>query len=408
MRVRLSQAAKGVLGVVGHAGCGHAHSNNGFIQDDSGGLATLLALFQEATGVSLTIESVAVTPGVRGFFEVRTVSGGVGRCSARRGITLQEGRLARAVEGQEAIRTQALALDAFGRIYGQGAHEAPVALQTAIANAAMDSFAKAYPERFHVADEGLAGNCGRILGTVLDMDGVPVSAMALSNASEGGIGPNEDLEGNAFLLGKKTVMEPLDLHRLPTLVVEGKVFSPSLCAELAEPTFLVRASVDDNPVAAEALMDALSALGYPATYPREALKRMEGALRGVTRSAGDAVVAFGERLREARTSAAKVAVLAELIAYASQDAGGLSFMTDDLHEVVSGPGMMPGTSAVLSLLMPQAYIDQHVMPYLTEYDVTLYVAIIKAAVARLHDRLPEAQACLDQRAHKGDLDVFVL
>ena len=407
MRVRLSSARQGVLGVVGHAGCGHAHSNNGFIQDDSGGLAALLTLFQEAADLPLTIESVGVTAGRNGFFEVRTVSGGVGRCSARRGITLQEGRLARAVEGQEAIRTQTLALDAFGRIYGQGAHEAPVALQTAIANAALDSFVKARPDCFLAADEGLAGNCGRIVGTVLDLDGVAVSAMALSNASEGGIGPNEDLEGNAFVLGKKTVMEPLGLCHLPTLVIEGKVYTPSLCDPLREETFLVRASVDDNPVAGQALMDALDALGYASLYPKEALKRVPGGLEAVTRAAGDAVVVFGERLREARTSTAKVAVLAELIAFASQDAGGLSFMSDRLHEVVGGPGIMPGTSAVLSLLVPQAYIERHVMPYLTEYDVSRYVAVIKKAVGHLRQRLPEAVACLEQRAHSGDLDPFV-
>ena len=225
MRIQLSTAPRGVIGLVGHVGCGHAHSTNGFIQDDSAGLAALLALFQEATDLPLTIAEVKAQTGRNGSFEVVTVSGGVGRATARRGITPQEARLARAVEGQEALRTQSLAINAFGRIYGQGAHEAPVALQTAIANAALDSFVKAFPERFHHADEELPGNCGRIIGTVLDFGGIPVSAMALSNASIGGIGPNEDLEGNVYLHGKKAVMTPLDLQKIPSLVIESKVFT---------------------------------------------------------------------------------------------------------------------------------------------------------------------------------------
>ena len=32
-----------VIGISGHAGCGHAHSHCGFVQDDSGGLAAVLA-----------------------------------------------------------------------------------------------------------------------------------------------------------------------------------------------------------------------------------------------------------------------------------------------------------------------------------------------------------------------------
>ena len=107
MRIQPSTAPRGVLGLVGHAGCGHAHSTNGFIQDDSAGLAALLSLFQEATDLPLTIAEVSAQPGKNGWFEVSTVSGGVGRARARRGITPQEARLARVVEGREAIRTQA-------------------------------------------------------------------------------------------------------------------------------------------------------------------------------------------------------------------------------------------------------------------------------------------------------------
>ena len=406
MRIQPSTAPRGVLGLVGHAGCGHAHSTNGFIQDDSAGLAALLSLFQEATDLPLTIAEVSAQPGKNGWFEVSTVSGGVGRARARRGITPQEARLARVVEGREAIRTQALAIDAFGRIYGQGAHEAPVALQTAIANAALDSFVKAFPDRFHHASEELPGNCGRIIGTVLDFGGIPVSAMALTNASEGGIGPNEDLEGNVFRYGKKTVMTPLDLHRLPSLVIESKVFTLPACAELGTSTFMVRASEDDNPEVAQACMETLDHLGFAAVWPRDQLKRAPGALRAITRCAGEKLAALGQRLAEATTAADKVAILAEIIAFASQDAGGLSFMSDDLHEIVGGVGLMPGTAAVLSLLVPPHEIEHQVIPCLTEHDVTRYTAVIKNTIPRLYARLDEARNILNSRNYTGDLDAL--
>ena len=407
MRVQFSAAPQGVIGLAGHAGCGHAHSNNGFIQDDSGGLAALLTLLREAADLPLTIASVTAQTGRQGGFEVRTVSGGVGRCTARRGITPQEARLAQAVEGQEAIRTQALAVQAFGRMYGQGAHEAPVALQAAIANAALDSFVQAFPDRFHHAWEGIPGNGGRIIGTVLDMGGIPVSVMAVVNVTEGGIGPNEDLEGNAFARGKKAVMQPMNMQNLPTLVVEGKVFTLPACAELEQDTFLVRASEDDNTEVAEACMEALADLGFAGTWPPGVLKRAPGGLRATTQQAGEHLVALGQRLAAATTAADKVAVLAEIVTFASQDAGGLSFMSDRVHEVVGGPGCMPGTAAVLSLLVPQAYIDHHVMPCLTEHDVARYIAFIKAFVPRLHARLGAAQAMLQSRQYAGDLDALL-
>ena len=158
-----SLEAQAVVGISGHAGCGHAHSHCGFVQDDSGGLAAVLTILQR----DLTITRVNVQIGRKGFFEVETAAGGKGFASARRGITSAEARLAQAVVGRQAVCTQALASTAFGRIYGQGAMEVPVALQTAIALAALDSFEVAFPESVLASDEGVTGNCGRILGTKL-------------------------------------------------------------------------------------------------------------------------------------------------------------------------------------------------------------------------------------------------
>ena len=407
MHLSLSAQKQGVLGISGHAGCGHAHSNDGFVQDDSGGLAAVLAIFQEATGLSLEIRSVRAVVGRNGYFEVETVSGGKGRCSARRGITPHEARLAHYVEGQQAIRTQALAEAAFGRIYGQGAMEPAVALQAAIANAALDSFVRNFPDSFYAAPEGIEGNCGLIAGAVIDFDGIPVSVMGVCNATEGGLGPNEDLEGNACLYGKRPVMEALGLDKLPTFVVEGKVFVLPLCGTFDKPHFVVRAFADDdNIVVAEAYLAALEKLGYPAVYPREALKRVPGALRTMTQRMGEKLADLSQRFASATTSRDKVRAVADLIQVASQDAGGVTFMSDALHAFVGGPGSMPGSSAVLSLFMPQSYIDEYVIPALTEEDVRRYVRVIKHAVPVLHARLDEACDILQKRGCHEKLESY--
>ena len=145
-QVSLSKASKGILGIVGHAGCGHANSHCGFVQDDSGGLAALLRILERATGLDLTIDKVTPTVGKAGGFTVHTASGGCAWAPAGRGVTPTEAELSERVVGLSAVTTQADAVHAFGRMLGQGAFEVPVALQTAIANAAVDSFAKNFPQ----------------------------------------------------------------------------------------------------------------------------------------------------------------------------------------------------------------------------------------------------------------------
>lgn len=189
--------------MAGHAGCGHCHSHNGQVQDDSAGLATVLSIFQEAAGIPLTVKDIRVRTGMGGYIEVETEGGGTGKAFARRGFTPQEARLAEAVIGKEAICTQSLVLDVFGRIYGQGVHEAPVALQTAIANAALDTFVINYPSQFRSGYEGQQDSCGLIAGAVVDFDGIAVSVLGTVNASLGGVGPNEDLEGNVAIGSKR-------------------------------------------------------------------------------------------------------------------------------------------------------------------------------------------------------------
>ena len=407
MRIHFSDK-KPLIAVAGHAGSGHCHSHNLYLQEDSGGLATALTLFQEATGLSLTIGEVACETGINGSITVRTVSGGVGVCSPRRGVTMQEARLAKSLEGRDAIRTQSLAMEAFGRFYGQGVHEAPVALQTAIANAAVDSFIKNYPGKFAHGIENIAHCCGKMAGAVLEYDGIPFALLATVNATPDGTGPVEDLEGNAIGGSKKKVMERLGMTELPTIVVEGKVYTPAYSDNATEPYFLFRADrQDDNPFVAEAMLRAGKNLGYAAVFRDDVMQRAPGALEKTTKALGDAIIAAGNELKEARFSQDKVAILARLARLVSEDGAGISFMSDRLHEIIGGTGIMPGMGAVMSYVVPKSYRDAYIFPFLTEDDMTRYAGMVKETLRELLPVLPEAAAHLKKYAYKGDLDALL-
>lgn len=392
-----SLEAQAVVGISGHAGCGHAHSHCGFVQDDSGGLAAVLTILQRATGIDLTITRVNVQTGRKGFFEVETAAGGKGSAFARRGITSAEARLAQAVVGRQAVCTQALASTAFGRIYGQGAMEVPVALQAAIALAALDSFEVAFPESVLASDEGVTGNCGRILGTKIRINGVVASVLAVVNATEGGLGPNEDVEGNVNLGPKRAVMEKLGLHALPTLLIEGKVCADPASSMIGRPTFLIRAYPDDdNVVAARSYEAAGTRLGYPSLYLDELLGRSPDAMRKLGRSQGEHVIRLGEALRDARTANDKVRIAAELNQFCSQELGGITFMSENVHQVMGGVGMIPGTCACLSLFIPHAQLEEDVSPVLSEADAGRFADMVLAAAEDLAGHLPEAREAIDR------------
>lgn len=408
MRVQLTDKAP-QFAVAGHAGCGHCNSHKGYLQEDSVGLAAVLALFQEATGVSLVIRDVRVQCGLENFIEVETASGGIGRAFARRGISFHEVGRARALIGKEALRTQTIVAEVFGRFYGQGVNETPTALQAAVANAAIDSFARNFPTQFVQAVESTAGSCGRMAGAVLDLGGVPTAVLATVNASEGGVGPNEDLEGNSAAGSKRLVMEKLRMTKLPTLVVEGKVYWPALSDRLDETCFLVRAAAaNDNVAVARAAHAAAQALGYAARLDTESLARAQGALRSQTRSLGERIAALGVKLQSAEFAQEKIDALAMLAKLISEDGAGISFMSNGLHERIGGVGMNPGSSAVLSRVVPRSYYEKYVMPFATEQDVRDFVAVIKAAVARLPEVADEARE-ICARLDCGDvLDALIL
>ena len=305
----------------------------------------MLGLLREATGLSLEIAECNVHTGLEdAYFQVKTVSGGEGIGTARRGITASEARLASHCVGKQAVCSQAIAVDCFGRILGQGAMEVPVALQTAI-----------------------------------------------SNATVGGIGPNEDIEGNVNLYGKKDLSEKLHLDRIPSFVIEGKVCAEPLSSVIKEPTFLIRAFPgDDNTVAAKALLKAAQSLDLPVEYRPELLGRSDTAMEDLTRQQGRKIIEFGKRLSKASTAQEKVRIAAELNEFCSQELGGITFMSNDVHKVMGGVGCIPGTSAVMSLFISREQLQKQVLPTLESEDVKNYDRIICAAVGYLNENLGQA------------------
>lgn len=384
MSVVFSKYKTGDVGIVGHVGCGHTHSLNNQVQDDSAGLSVILSLFKEATNLTLNIKDI--------YFEsnkimVTLVNGGQGFGIARRGITPQEKKLMNSLIGKEIINTHTLVLETFGRIYGQGILEVPVALQTALANSALNGFLINYPNNFIGTVENIPGNHGNIVGTVLNIDGIDVSVLGTVNATLGGIGPNEDLEGNSANYSKKEIMQELGMSKIPTLVVEAMIYSP-LSKGLIENTFFVRGDQsDDNLLVIDSIIKACKNLNLPLIYNQDGMKRKKDLLRNTTKLVAEKIIELGTALTFAEKSEDKVRIVSELAIVISQDCGGISFMSNSLHEIIGGAGMMKKTAAVLNLVCSEDYIQTNPIPFLTSKELEEYILISKETIKELYNAI---------------------
>ncbi|MBN1506556.1 MAG: hypothetical protein JW955_06910 [Sedimentisphaerales bacterium] len=384
------------LAIAGHAGIGHTLCPGGLIQDDSLGFSVAAAIIRDVLGADTRVASAVADPDTN-IITVTTVDGGTADASPRCGVTPSEARLIGDVAGRDALLCQTLAVEALGRVYGQGVLETSAALQAALANAVIDTFRRKAPDRFQATTEDLPTNDGHIGGLSTELEGVSASVLAIVNGSSSGIGPNEDLEGNVALGSKRDLMERLGMLRCPTIVLEGKAYSPALSGELKEITFLVRVQKDlDNIVVAEALRDAALDLGYPVIYLDDAFPRNEGVLRRKTVDVAERIAAAAARLGQSERGADKVLASAELARLVGQEVGGVSFMTNRLHDVVRQCGLMPGTSAVLSMLVTKDYLAHWKMPVLEQEDIDRMKDIVHAAIPRIASRLHEANDVLDQ------------
>jgi hypothetical protein len=386
-----------LFGVTGHAGVGHIHSHLGFVQDDSAGFAVVAELLKGAYPVETSILSAEANIKTDEVI-VRTRGGGTGRATARRGITPYEAELLRRADGLDSVYSQSTAFRVFGRIYGQGVLEVPVAFQASCCLAVMDTFQKAYPKEMVYGREDLTGNIGGFIGARMRIQDVPASVMAVVNASEGGLGPAEDMEGNIMLGEKRRVMERLGLDRLPTIVLESKAYVPAVCKGSGHERFWIRCNGQvDNTEVYDALCVAAESVGLPYLKSDTAYPRNMGEMSAATRALGNRIAEIGKELASEPTAARKVTLVAELAEVVSQDAGGVTFMSNDLHDIVAGGGIMPGTAAVLSMLVSEPYIRDWKIPFFTPQDAENYIRVVHEAATTLFSSADAAQRQLASR-----------
>jgi hypothetical protein len=396
--ISFSCEKNGKIGLAGHLGVSHAHSHSGFVQEDGAGFSVLGKIFRLAAPVDLRIAHIEVAS-EQGRITIALEGGGSGTAEARCGITPAEVGLMKAALGQDGLSPQTLATTIFGRVHGQGVLEIPATFITALARAVVATFLTNYPERFDFFEEDTPHSCGCFLGTVLQINEVPVSAILTVNAGRGGLGPNEDTEGNVPIGNKGRLMHILGMDSLPTIIVESKAYVPFWSDKIKETTLIVRANQEhDNSVVGECLVQASEVLGYPVYLPPNPYPRKTGSLMQSTQEIGRRISALGNRFAKAGNCGEKNAITGELATLVKYDMGGVVFMSDGVNDVVDHGGLLPGTAAVLSTAVSTEYISHHQIPLLTENDLEMYTQTVVRAIGILHTRLPEACEQLRERA----------
>lgn len=374
MQYKFSNAKHGIIGFVGHVGVGHAHSLGGIIQDDSAGFAVIGSIIRDILKQNTIIKSVDCDL-ANNYVQVTTVSGGLGIAHARRGITPAEAELMQRIVGTDGLLCQSATIAALGRIYGQGAGETACALESAIALAVFDCLCK----NGHIfsMDCNLPGRYDRVLCCVVDICDVPVSLMLVVNATHGGIGPDEDYEGNTMLGLKYEAMKIVGLDILPTIIIESKFYRKEWSDKILQPCMVVRSEKGiDNTALANTICSALKKLGLNYLYKEDAMPIVLNGLQKATIQIADKIIEQAQLLKEAQTAYEKVKIIAELNRLTSEDAGGVTFMSNHINERVRGAGLEPETGAVLSMLVPQKELLHWKIPILTIDDINCYRTVL--------------------------------
>ena len=386
----ISQDNQAIIGLCGHCGCGHAHSNNGFTQDDSAGFAVVASILKQSMPLDTKIRDIKSSPD--GQITIVLNCGGVGNAFSAAGVTPFDQDLLKKAVGQDAVLPQALGMMLFGRVYGQGAMETATAVITAASLAVVNGFIQNYNQG-ETALEHLEGSCGISFGTIVEISGMSTAVLLVVNASTGGLGPVEDLEGNIASGPKARLMDKFGLLKLPTLVVESKAYVPSLSDDVQGDTniFMIRANSEyDNLVVAEAIHDAAKNLGEKVIYDIHAYPRHTDALKNACITLGDKIIELGHKLKKSESSVDKVLLAAQLNKLARSDFGGVSFMSNKLNNIAGGAGLIPGTSAVLSMVVTRDYIKKWIIPVMTFDDLSRYVSLARKSLEILGRRKDEA------------------
>ncbi len=391
MQIAFSKIKQAKAGLAGHIGVSHANSHSGFVQEDGAGFAVVTRLMNQAARLDLRISKIRVNL-IESVVEVCLYSGGKGVAFARHGITPAEKALMNSAVGKSALCPQTLATEIFGRVIGQGVSEVPSALITAVSKAVVHSFLTNYPDRFLYGTEDTPLSVGCTIGTLLRIGDMPVATMITINAGEGGIGPNEDSEGNVPIGNKRKLMEQLGLCCLPTIIVESKAFVPAWKDLIQETTLVVRANDHyDNTVVQECLVKSARSLNFPVFTPKNPYPRIKGSLFHVQKNIANQLVALGRGLARAKTAEEKNRIAAQLSMLIKTDLGGITFMSNKINEIFDNGGLLPGTAAVLSSAVTSDYAAIYKIPVLTPKDITMYAKTIVGAFKLLETRLDEAK-----------------
>lgn len=382
--VKVSKAAQGKFGIIGHVGVGHIHSHSGFVQDDSAGFAVVSTLLKKAVPVSTLIKNVEISLAT-GEVKVTTEAGGEGVTYARRGFTPSEQEIAQRAIGQDAVFTQNVAVHTFGRVYGQGAMETAVALQGACALAVMDTFKKALGDKLLLVAEKYPNKYDRFAGLVLDINDINVAIMLVINGTNGGIGPDEDYEGNTNFTEKGVLMHKLGLDKIPTVVVENKAYIPALAAKVDKNQYMIRAQKDvDCTALGKALYEAGKELNLPIRLEDEIMPLAPGSLKKATDAIAEKIISTAQELLVIESAADKTRIVAELNKLVSEDVGGVTFMSNWVNDLMRAAGTLPAITVVLSMVITTEYRDYWKIPRLELEEAEGYLKIIFKAFANLN------------------------
>lgn len=398
MDISFSTEKRGKIGLAGHIGVSHVHSHSGFVQEDGAGFSVIGKIFNLAAPVDLRIAQIEVAT-EQGRISITLEGGGCGTAVARCGITPSEAALMQKALGETGLCPQTLATTIFGRVHGQGVLEIPATFITALARAVVATFLANYPDKFHFFEEDTPQSCGCYLGTILQINGEAVSTILTVNAGLGGLGPNEDTEGNVSIGKKGRLMDILGMKKLPTIVVESKAYVPSWKDVIENTTLIIRANQDhDNSIVGDCLAAAAESLGYPVYLPPNPYPRRPGALMEATQAIGQRIIDLGNRFAQAANCGEKNIIAGELATLVKYDLGGVVFMSNEVNDIVDNGGLLPGTAAVISSAVSEKYISHHQIPMLNDDDLEMYVQTIVVAINMLHSRFSEAEHLLRKRA----------
>lgn len=377
--------------IAGHIGVGHVFSHSGMVQDDSLGFVATSRMLCKRFGVKTVIKEISVESGT---LLVKTEDGGVGRAIPRRGITPFEAEILGKLVGEDAALPHLAALKVFGRMYGHGVTELPVAAEYAMAASVMDTFAKNI-SGFVIAtrEDEIASDV--IGGVQIDAVGVPLSLLITINGSKIGVGPVEDLEGNVPLPPKDEVMQKIGALRAPTIVIESKAYFPSL--ELEEKTFLVRFNdAIDNVTVGKSLEKALREKRLNFIVVKNAFPPKKGEMKNKLAEMSSDIARLAVLMATADDAVSRATTIAEIARLISEDIGGVIFMSNALNDVVRGAGLVPGTGAVLSIAVPKSHLDTHVL-FATDEEADIISTVALTAANALWDCYSEAIEELEEK-----------